>query len=177
MVILGLLLIAAACGADLPGRAKFRSEQRADVAGDVGAVEDGDAPGEIALDALVDAGAEVFVDVHAGVDAASLGDADTLAVQDDAIDAQPDAPDDAAADVPDVLAADVPDVVVTDAEPDSLFDVETATNPCAGKQCDDGDACTIDTCSPASGTCVFTFSAAICQSWDKAIMDQSTFGP
>ena len=174
MVVLGLMLIATACKADLPAAAKFRSEQKADVAADVDAaiaVEDAgdstavvaDAIAEIGPDAIADVGPDATVDAAPDV-LADLGPelgADVL--PDVAIDVLPDAAPDLGPD----LVADVPLDVAVDAAPDVAPDVspdvpapvdvvaDVVVDLCANKTCNDNNVCTTDSCVAATGACQF----------------------
>ena len=126
--------------ADSPDDAAF------EVAPDAGDVED--AP-DLEDSAAVADVADVVDDVTVATDTVDAADAPDIADVIDAVDVAVDTPPPDVSPVEDI--ADVVDAVV-DAQQDVVPDV--AVDPCAGKNCDDGNACTIDSCS--AGVCQWT---------------------
>ncbi len=139
-----------------------------DIAADAGAETGGEAI-DVAADIVPDAAAETTVDAatdaapDAKPDAAADAAADVAA--DTATDAKPDAAADATADV----AADTAPDAKPDSAPDSSVDTGAdadaadgadaaaaadAASLCVDKACDDGDACTKDSCDTKTGLCV-----------------------
>ena len=130
-----------------------------DIAADAAAETNGDDAKASGADTEPDAGAETTIDV----------------ATDSAADAKPDAAADTTVDVATDTAADIKPDSAADATVDGTADsAADASSPCAGKSCDDADACTKDSCDAKSGACSHTANQ-LCGNKGKSLPYSSAF--